>query len=972
MSLFPPIVASSMPAFDVNSDLRVYFSISEYNQRNKIQHVQVQIRRQSSNASVVNNLVDVLIKDYSYDYIVNQFFVTISSGDIADGFEPDVLYKVQLRFSEIPYSKEEDLTVFLNTHLSSFSEWSTVCIVKPIISPRFQLLDFQLEDNEKAVVEEIADTDFETNVNYFSYNLPQFVGQYDRNGGTQVLKKWRIRLLNSSYNKDNEDFISDYTLADSDWQIVSAYNYNTIDNLIKINCKLSYELVSNTVYKILFEIETKNGYTDSKSYTFKYYPQSIDKLPGQLSIAVNEEEGYIKLSYSSDQPVTGNLCLRRSDSRSNFLVWQDLKNFTVIDIQSFDYYDFTAESGIAYQYFVQRISARGRRGTPLYDQSQMNGKATIGEWEHAFLLETNTDGKISTTKQLKMKFDFQISSWKTNISQSRIDTIGGTYPYVRRNGNMYYRSFPCTGTITACMDNADLFVSEETLNDGYNKIYHEFNYSNDDITDPLYDKSFYNKQYDYTYERKFREQVEKFLYNSKPKLYKSMQEGNLLVKIMQVSLTPRTELGRLVYTFSATAYEIDSANVKNYDKYKIIDVGQYSSRIKETRRKLGQVNSYSILKDDFSNYFPAGQDLMATVSPLAASLSIAKTNHLGETYNGNIYETIGIDYLRITVESEPYLIVQYGGSYYPLEIINENGSSSKNPMIPSEANIDDLLSGSKNYNLYQLRESIKSNSSIDGIYLGSLFTIGDSEKSEQIIISYPNTIYQIQNDNLRIKSIIPARATGMTVDYQLIYTVQEDTSKVPRSIKSQPVVGQIIGKYNKNVNIIDWITYKYYYLIENQQCQYINGVQSVTVDTEPGTVVEVLTTVDTDNESELQRSKFIVNETGQLHLEPYQGKTTTYLKSLYIKGFNLSQSNLNMDRSPEQEENINLQNYLSSIQNPVNFDYVNINNMMYIYYQNEWRQVEKQTEITGEISLTVLYPVDVMIFYTANLRKDVY
>ena len=34
----------------------------------------------------------------------------------------------------------------------------------------------------------------------------------------------------------------------------------------------------------------------------------------------------------------------------------------------------------------------------------------------------------------------------------------------------------------------------------------------------------YVNRYDYTYERKFREVVEQFLYNAQPKLYKSMQE----------------------------------------------------------------------------------------------------------------------------------------------------------------------------------------------------------------------------------------------------------------------------------------------------------------------------------------------------------------------------------------------------------------------------------------------------------------
>ena len=68
--------------------------------------------------------------------------------------------------------------------------------------------------------------------------------------------------------------------------------------------------------------------------------------------------------------------------------------------------------------------------------------ATIGEWESAFLLESTGNGDIDNVEQLKLKYDFQLSSLNYNISESKTDTIGSKYPYIRRNGNTYYRSFP--------------------------------------------------------------------------------------------------------------------------------------------------------------------------------------------------------------------------------------------------------------------------------------------------------------------------------------------------------------------------------------------------------------------------------------------------------------------------------------------------------------------------------------------------
>ena len=39
------------------------------------------------------------------------------------------------------------------------------------------------------------------------------------------------------------------------------------------------------------------------------------------TFTVNEEEGYIKIAYTSSENISGNITLRRSDSKGNFLNW---------------------------------------------------------------------------------------------------------------------------------------------------------------------------------------------------------------------------------------------------------------------------------------------------------------------------------------------------------------------------------------------------------------------------------------------------------------------------------------------------------------------------------------------------------------------------------------------------------------------------------------------------------------------------
>ena len=60
-----------------------------------------------------------------------------------------------------------------------------------------------------------------------------------------------------------------------------------------------------------------------------------------------------------------------------------------------------------------------------------------------------------------------------------------------------------------------------------------------------------------------------FLYKNQVKLFRSSTEGNILVKLTNISLTPKRELGRLLYSFSCTAVEIDEDNINNDIKYGI-------------------------------------------------------------------------------------------------------------------------------------------------------------------------------------------------------------------------------------------------------------------------------------------------------------------------------------------------------------------------------------------------------------------
>jgi len=67
MALYPPIVASSMPAFNIaDGKVRIYYSLSAYNNSKKddINIVQVTVRRQSSNVNVLKNQTEIVEKTF--------------------------------------------------------------------------------------------------------------------------------------------------------------------------------------------------------------------------------------------------------------------------------------------------------------------------------------------------------------------------------------------------------------------------------------------------------------------------------------------------------------------------------------------------------------------------------------------------------------------------------------------------------------------------------------------------------------------------------------------------------------------------------------------------------------------------------------------------------------------------------------------------------------------------------------------
>lgn len=103
LNIYPPVIDTYMPAQIIGENLRVYFSISDYNDIDDIVNAQVTISDQESNLSVLDRTKypsQIMLKTINEDPLVetdSKYYITITPTD--GTFDIDKFYKVQIRFT---------------------------------------------------------------------------------------------------------------------------------------------------------------------------------------------------------------------------------------------------------------------------------------------------------------------------------------------------------------------------------------------------------------------------------------------------------------------------------------------------------------------------------------------------------------------------------------------------------------------------------------------------------------------------------------------------------------------------------------------------------------------------------------------------------------------------------------------------------------------------------------------------------
>lgn len=554
--LYPPIVENSYPAFIANEEAtcRIYFSLSKFNAGSDIKAAHIAIYKQSNGLNVVNKKLNNSNEDGKYratGIILNTpiiqmaneenlYYVEVKNEDIIDGWQVGWIYKIQLRLSEELYDESITQSAWVNAFANKFSEWSTVAYVKATGEVFFQIPNYSYDGKE-----DVHETSIE--------NL-DFVGSYRNTDTSENLYSYRVQLYDNSM-----------TLLEDSGNLYT----NQYASINQISYSFKTEPQNNTNYIVKLTYETSNKYSNFITFTCAVVQSELSATSIKLLTAENdinnimksistifeeEEEGRVGLKlYSESASETLDIMIRRADSRDNFQTWTDIKNISLSndDVNSLPIvYDYTIESGVWYKYGIQKYE----KTTNSVSRGPLNiiTNPVMRNINYTFLLGRNN-------QQLKLQFNNNLNNYRINLNEGIVTTLGGKYPFIVRNGATNYKTFTITGLISFNMDENGLFITRDKIYkfEEIANLYKQYNEDNG------------ISHYDYIYEKEFRDAVVQFLHDGKPKLFKSATEGNLLVRLTDISLSPQQSLSRIVYEFSATVNEIAEASMQNYKKYEL-------------------------------------------------------------------------------------------------------------------------------------------------------------------------------------------------------------------------------------------------------------------------------------------------------------------------------------------------------------------------------------------------------------------
>lgn len=811
-SLYPPVVNNAVTVMaekNNNRTIRIPFQFSLYNTREDVEdwiHVIVK----QNNTSIYNGIFccKILNKD-------NIYYIEMPLKSSKYQLKYQQLYSFQFRFIlKGTYNFKEQYPDcwlinpnvydrYITPHLDKFSEWSKKEIVK--IIPPLKSVSITNVNGKDQNYNLSVQEDYSTihSCSFITNQFLNFQGKIlfdDSSIDNQIIsaiKKYRVKITTGYGNKKEE-------VENSDWiyPIEKTQNFSFQGTVI---------LQKYTQYNLEIEFETVDNFIFS---TFDYFTitqiEVDDVLPIEdIVVKPIYEQNSLLINFLCNNNFSSIIAIKRTDSDSNFTKWIDVfygqisDNFSISpqltlltskELQEyhnpninfgFSWIDRTIESGKEYKYCIQRRSSEIRAGL-------INKYSNVQS-----IVFDNISLLGERGQELQIVFDPSIDNYSQHYADSITETFG-QYPFVGRKGRINYKQFSLSGTISHDGD--------------FEEQFYQYN-NNDNLS---------STDNDIVREKNFRDKVINFLYDNNIKLFKSATEGNILIKLTDISFSPKKELGRRIYSFSATATEIDNFSYSNCIKYNLVD-----------NNKLSDLVVTNLIKKDFCK-----QKKYDYVSSADETI--------------NIFEDIKND-----------LLFEYENDF--------------------EYGLNTPINSIKNMTLNFIRLHFDGDCNADDGTNRYQFKIKLNGKEKTVYVLKDRAFFELKDVDINNLTFLKKENTKLTIEYMGTVTLIHKYYYLTNT-QYNNICGQLINNYNKeNNNIKDMIKdieQKYSYTINtnsNIYTQDLQSIQGIRVEANEGTIFSIRDSFSS------KLHYFYINDTQSLELSSDE-ENICNIQNLYING----------------------------------------------------------------------------------------
>lgn len=348
--------------------------------------------------------------------------------------------------------------------------------------------------------------------------------------------------------KDNETvFLKECSFVSAEGRIVQG---TCIGQSFTIPMKAFFKNNDNSSVSGTLILETTDGYVQKSNKTISLLNWSDDEeklfLIGELLSSI----GAIKIS----SPISLAGTVLRKEKNKHLWTIVGYMNGT-------EWIDASIEGGKFYEYYI--LNESNLVVGEVQDIKNDMNESCETDFSDMYLSDMDT--------MLIVKFNPSISNIKYVTQESITNTLGGKYPIIRKNGETKYKQFTISGLLYLdYYTNENLVCSNQIELDNYSST-NDIWYSDEgslllSSENSLGDLKSYSIK---AIEKILRQKTEEFLVNNKPKIFRSYDEGPMIIHLSNISFTPNKQLNNHIYDFSAQVTEICDFSSDNIEKYNL-------------------------------------------------------------------------------------------------------------------------------------------------------------------------------------------------------------------------------------------------------------------------------------------------------------------------------------------------------------------------------------------------------------------